>query len=359
MTGLDEAKYEDIFSPETLKHFKGKSKENLESMLGDKNLMDAMMRSQELLNELIQIEAPHKDSLIKIAVDIVEETYPIVGYNNIRIEAILGDGGDVSVNNVNAEEEEEEEEEEGGIETPEEEGSTDQDKKRRLINAITQGASVKGAFTFLMFRDHLDEIHPEIVDKYNEILKLAFGIYNDDNALAMMLAALGQGLKVQGGESAMEYDEEEEQFVIKAKGLIFPMLVHEIIKGLYEIINTEMFGPDREANQALINRVDKIENEPEDLQKGPIIFDGLRELFLTTNYNDDDRVRELFFAEVASLSYKNLNTLISKITSGEINDNITNWAQTKVNEILEDLNKDDIDDIDGIDTTGDDEIPIG
>jgi hypothetical protein len=41
-----------------------------------------------------------------------------------------------------------------------------------------------------------------------------------------MLAALAQGQKMQGGESEMEYDEENEQFVIKAKAICFPMLVH-------------------------------------------------------------------------------------------------------------------------------------
>jgi hypothetical protein len=51
-----------------------------------------------------------------------------------------------------------------------------------------------------------------------------------------MLAALAQGKKMEGGESEMEYDEKNDQFVIKARALCFPMLVHEIVKGLYEIV---------------------------------------------------------------------------------------------------------------------------
>jgi organic radical activating enzyme len=56
---------------------------------------------------------------------------------------------------------------------------------------------------------------------------------------------------MQGGESEMEFDEETGQFVIKAKAICFPMLVHEIVKGLYEIVGTEGFGPDKEKNTQL------------------------------------------------------------------------------------------------------------
>ena len=30
--------------------------------------------------------------------------------------------------------------------------------KRRIINGITQGASIRGAFGFMLFREYLDEI---------------------------------------------------------------------------------------------------------------------------------------------------------------------------------------------------------
>ena len=41
--------------------------------------------------------------------------------------------------------------------------------------------------------------------------------------------------------------------MIKAKAICFPMLVHEIVKGLYEIVGTEGFGADKEKNQAKLN----------------------------------------------------------------------------------------------------------
>tara|TARA_R110000744_G_scaffold84687_3_gene165799 strand:+ start:3543 stop:4631 length:1089 start_codon:yes stop_codon:yes gene_type:complete len=341
MPNLKEAKYEDIFSPETLQSLKGKSGESLQQLMGDKDLMQAMRASQELLNQIAEAEQGHESELVEVAIDIVRQAYPIIDYNEIKIEASLGQPF-----TLNPEEEEEEEEGEPTPAPP----AMDPEKKRRIINAITQGASIRGAFSFLLFREHLDEINPEVVDKYNEILKLSFGIYDNDEAIAMLLSMMGQGQMMQGGESEMEYDEEEEQFIIKANAICFPMLVHEIVKGLHEIIGTEGFGPDKNTNQAIIQNVDKLSNEPEDLRYGKFIYDGLRELFLQTDYNNDLRARELFLTEVYKLEDKMFFGIIRAVINNKIGPNILSWAQNTVNDILSDLRDDDVDDIDGVDT---------
>ena len=84
--------------------------------------------------------------------------------------------------------------------------------------------------------------------KYNQILKLSFGVYDNEEAIAMMLSLLGQGQKQQGGESKAEYDEEADQFVVKAQAICFPMLVHEIVKGLY---GSPLFASRRVGEQGL------------------------------------------------------------------------------------------------------------
>ena len=344
MINLSEAKYEDIFSPETLEKLKGKSGESLQQLIGDKDLMQTMRESQELLNQIAQAERGHEENLVNVAIDIVKQAYPIVEYSDFRIEASLGSGGDIQ-----EPEDDDNNDDGGGMDT------MDLEKKRRIINGITQGASIRGSFSFLLFREHLDEIDDSLVEKYNQILKLSFGIYDNEEAIAMMLSLLGQGQKMQGGESKAEYDEDADQFVVKAQAICFPMLVHEIVKGLYEIIGTEGFGSDREKNQAIIGKVDKLSNEPEDLRYGKFIYDGLRELYLQTEWKDD-RSRELFFTEVYKLNNKSFFSLINALINDTVNDRILNWAKEKVREIERDLQKDDVDDIDDINTIGDDEF---
>jgi hypothetical protein len=299
-------------------------------MLGDKNLMQALVKSKATLDEIIAAEDGYRDELEMIAAQMVTDAYPIIDYANIKIDAqivgmndldIQSSPGEVSIDNM--------------PETAETEKA-----KRRIINGITQGASIRGAFGFMLFKEYLDQISPALVAKYNEILKLAFGIYDDENAIAMMLAALSQGAKMQGGESEMEYDEENEQFVIKAKAICFPMLVHEIVKGLYEIVGTEGFGADKEKNQAIVGAVDKLSNEPRDLQYGKFIYDAISKIYNESNI-DDARVRELFFAEV----YKLIDDEFFPFIENAINDKLQplqkKWAMDTMRDIERDLKKDD------------------
>ena len=327
MGRLLEVEYEKIFKPETMAALKGKSGQSLKQMLGNKSLMQTLMSSQQILKEIIAAEAPHRDVLAQIAVDMVTQAYPIIDYANIKIDAKIGD--DMNLGG-------------GDDEPPSEDLNTPElmKAKRRIINGITQGASIRGSFAFYLFREYLDLLDNSLVDKYGEILKQVFGIYDDENAIAMMLAALEQGQQMAGGSSEMEYDEEEERFVIKARALCFPMLVHEIVKGLYEIVGTQGFGQDKEQNKAVIGAVDKVSNEPRDFQYGKFIYDKLNDLYFESNI-DDARVRELFFTEVYKLGENEFISFIENVLNDKLTSTQKNWAMGEMKQIAKDLTKDD------------------
>jgi hypothetical protein len=330
MGRLLEVEYDKIFSPATMASLKGKSGESLRQMVGDKTLMQTMIRSKQLLDEIIEAEEDYRDELEMVAVQMVTDAYPIVDYANIKIEAKI-DPNDTSHQSQDSE---------PPTQSPEVPNADFLKAKRRIINGITQGASIRGAFGFMLFKEYLDAINPTLVDKYGEILKLVFGTYDDENAIAMMLAALSQGQQMGGGEAEAEYDEETGQFVIKAKALCFPMLVHEIVKGLYEIVGTEGFGKDKEQNQAIINQVDKIENEPRDLQIGKFVYDAVTKLYNESNV-DDARVRELFFAEVYKLPDEEFIPFIENAINETITSQQKKWAIDTMKDIESDLKKDD------------------
>jgi hypothetical protein len=333
MGRLLEVDYEKIFSPKTMTALKGKSGESLRQMLGDKNLMQALTKSKAILDEIIEAEDGYRDELEMVAAQMVTDAYPIIDYANIKIDAKIVGMDDLDIQPPPPQEDP----------SSPDFGDEDPEKlkaKRRIINGITQGASIRGAFGFMLFKEYLDQINPALVDKYSEILKLAFGVYDDENAIAMMLAALAQGQKMQGGESEMEYDEENEQFVIKAKAICFPMLVHEIVKGLYEIVGTEGFGADKEKNQAIVGAVDKLSNEPRDLQYGKFIYDAISKIYNESNI-DDARVRELFFAEVYKLIDDEFFPFIENAINGELKPLQRKWAMDTMRDIDRDLKKDD------------------
>jgi len=333
MGKLFEIEYEKIFKPETMAALKGKSGESLKQMLGNKSLMQTIMRSQNLIPEIIEAEDSYHTALEGIAVDMVTQAYPIIDYANIRIDAKIVTMGDISLPPPPPEEDP----------TSPNFGEGDPEllkAKRRIINGVTQGASIRGAFAFYLFKDYLDLLDDTLVDKYGEILKLSFGIYDSEEAIAMILAMIAQNKNMPGGESEMEYDEEAQQFVIKARAICFPMLVHEIVKGLYEIVGTQGFGKDREQNKSIIGAVDKLSNEPRDFQYGKFIYDALNNLYADSNINDD-RVRELFFTEVYKLGENEFVNFIENLINDQLTTIQKQWAMGEMKAIEKDLKKDD------------------
>ena len=328
MAHLLEIEYEKIFKPETMAALKGKSGESLRQMLGDKNLQQAIIRSSGLVPELVEAEEGYRDQLEFLAADIVTQAYPIIDYANIKIDAKIVPMSDLKIP--------EESDEVPADEAPPEA----QQAKRRIINGITQGASIRGSFAFLLFRDYLDAFDETLVAKYNEILKLSFGIYDDENAIAMLLAMIAQKQNMPGGSSEMVYDEDEEQFVIKARAICFPMLVHEIVKGLYEIVGTEGFGSDKEKNQAIVGAVDKLSNEPRDFQYGKFIYDAISDIYNDSNTNDP-RVRELLFTEIYKLPEDEFIEFIENAINNELTNDQKKWANDSMRDIVIDLKKDD------------------
>jgi hypothetical protein len=324
---LKEAEYSKIFKPATFNKLKSKSGESLQNLIGNKPLMQIMMRSQELLNQISDAEKNFRPNLEKLAVRIVKTTYPVIDYAGIQIDAKIVDMGEIDLQNFG-----------GGDE--ESIDKMPENIKRRIINGITQGGAVRGAYAFHLFKDNLDKINPDLISKYKEILNLSFGVFDNDEAIALMMAMLAQRQKIEGGSAEAEFNEETGVLTIHARALNFPMLVHEIVKGLYEIVSLQGFGPDKEKNKDIVKNVDKLENEPEDTRYGKFIFDSINDLYLDSEF-DDPRVRDFLFSEIYKLPEDEFMSFIENSINGELTPNQKRWAQNAMKDISKDIKKDD------------------
>jgi hypothetical protein len=319
MKKLYEMKYSDIFKdPETLSGVDRRNAEARARLLGNDSLMRIMQKSGVLINQLMAAEAPYIPELEDLAVEMVKKMYPIIDEYNIEIEATLGVGQLPPPS-----------EETPPPPTPAEDQpdlKNDEIAKRRLINAITQGASIYGSLD-RPFIDFLDDVDDNLlqrysavlsnledsVTKYGDSLKKVFGIFYDKEAVAMLLAMLAgspNAQNAQGGESEAEFDDDG-NLKIRAAGLIFPMLIHEIVKGLYEIISLQGFTKDVDTNAETAAYADKLEHEPEDFGTGTHILADLKslynganvpnkisfELFLANVYREDDAAAFVAFIE--------------------------------------------------------------
>ena len=278
------------------------------------------MSSQALLNDIIAAEAPHKSRLENLATSIIKEKYPIINQENIGVDARIVGLSDVERSLDEA--------------TPDE-------KRRRVINAITQGASVISMTElFRIFRSHLDEINPSLYEKYNQIMNDAFGIYDNDDAIALMLAAVAGGQKMAGGSSKITISE---ALGIRARAVCFPMLVHELIKGYYGILGQSGLKGDKETKQATVRAVDKLENEPEDIRYGKFIYKAINNIFLAFAESDDSRVQSFFFQDVYKLGDSEFFSFVENAINEELTPQQINWVQNTISDIETDLRADDYD----------------
>jgi hypothetical protein len=112
-----------------------------------------------------------------------------------------------------------------------------------------------------------------------------------------MMSQTGQGVagKVElddadgDDEGGEEGGEESPDTKIKAFGAIFPILCHEIIKGLEEAKGRHGLPQDPEMRQKVMGQVDLLSNEPMQLRIGPEIVEKIRFALPDAMFEDSNK----------------------------------------------------------------------
>ena len=250
------------------------------------------------LPNIMRIEAAHKDELIQLAIDAsLEEGQVPEGW--YQIEAHLGQQPRTDDFRYQPEEPEDEEDDdeddEDELEIPsfDVEDLTDEEElelekhKRNIINAIIQGAAKKGHYIFQKpeVKARLDAIDPSLYRDYLGIMAINDFMYFTMDQMIEMMSQTGQGVagKVslddaddEGEEGGEEGGEEQPDTKIIAEGLIFPILCHEIIKGLEEAKGRHGHSKNPDIRDKVRGAVDVLSNEPMQLRIGPEIVEKIR-----------------------------------------------------------------------------------
>jgi hypothetical protein len=246
------------------------------------------------LPNIMRIEAAHKDELIQLAIDAsLEEGQVPEGW--YQIEAHLGQQPRTDDFRYQPEEPEDEEDDdeddENELEIPsfDVEDLTDEEElelekhKRNIINAIIQGAAKKGHYIFQKpeVKARLDAIDPSLYRDYLGIMAINDFMYFTMDQMIEMMSQTGQGVagKVSlddADDEGEEGGEEQPDTKIIAEGLIFPILCHEIIKGLEEAKGRHGHSKNPDIRDKVRGAVDVLSNEPMQLRIGPEIVEKIR-----------------------------------------------------------------------------------
>ena len=249
---------------------------------------------QEMMRKLpniMRIEAAHRDELIELAKEASLDDAE-VPEGRYQIEASLGmpDTGNFRMEPEDDENEEEEEDEEklqfpsfDLDELTDEEILELEKHKRNIINALIQGAAKKGHYLFQKpdVKSRLDAIDPSLYGDYLGIMAINDFMYFSMEQMIEQMSQTGQGVagKVElddADEEEGEEGEEQPDTKIIATGIFFPILCHEIIKGLEEAKGRAGLPSDSNLRAKVLGQTDVLSNEPMQLRIGPEIVEKLR-----------------------------------------------------------------------------------
>jgi hypothetical protein len=192
---------------------------------------------------------------------------------------------------------------------------------------------------FHLVEEQLNNINPELLNLYGVLMSindLLYWIMPDQ----MMMSAAEGGEGVQGSE---EIDDTTDPPTIKAKGLFFPVLVHELIKGVYEVLGTAGLPDDPKSAEMVMSQTDTLPYEVWDLRLGPVIWDKFKASYPDKIYEDDMReIQNYLFSRFSALSTDEFFEVAKLIISGAPEGK--QIVEKMVDEIISELKQQDYDD---------------
>jgi hypothetical protein len=188
-----------------------------------------------------------------------------------------------------------------------------------MINAMMQGASTKGHFMYHYAREGLQQITGQadrLISMYGALMSAAD---------AMLWQGSNRGLGVGGGGGTPPVGGKEKAYPnenpprVVATAINFPILVHELIKGTYEIISALHGQPkDKDMARRVMDKEDSKNKEIWDFRLGPAIWDIIKDSFPEDTITEEDKVgiQLIMFQTIVSKPAKEFLVFMKEVLSG-------------------------------------------
>ncbi len=301
---------------------------NTQIIQGANPLMQLMMTVMQSMQQIIGIQMRHKEELEQLAIKVVKEEMGIPeGAMQFKAELVMQPMGPAEGMQSEPELPSEEEVEEfmGDMETFNLERS-----KRRFINSLIQGAAFKGGHMYVLVSNELNDMDPRLLNLYGvsqSLMEHAYWIFPDMEQMA------GGG----GGQMGQsEVDEETDPPTVKAKAVTFPLLVHELVKGVYEIFGTHGLPDDPRQQEMVLNAEDTLPAEIWDSRLGPIFWEKFMATYPMELFDEDKKhIQHYLFMRFSALDAKEFFRVANLILAGDPKGN--KFIQDMVNDIVREL----------------------
>ena len=217
-------------------------------------------------------------------------------------------------------------------------------QKRRFINSLIQGSAKKAHYMYHLVNEKLNDINPDLRGLYSIVMSVNDLMYWVMPDMEGMISGGGAEQAMAGKE---ELDLETNPPTIRAKGLMFPILVHELYKGVMEYVSAHGLPSDPDMAQEVIGMEDTLPAEIWDLRLGPVIWEKFLEVY-PDNFFDVDkqkRIKNYFYFKFVSLEAQEFLNLAKEILSGTQKGK--DQVKKMIKDIVNQLKQEDYEDVSG------------
>ena len=327
---------------------------------GNNPMMGLMSTVMNGLQRIVQVESQNKEYLERLAVNLVVKELGIPE-GSLQFDAQLVHGPMAAAQGMQTEPQQPSDEEVKDAFKKAEDHSEEledfadefekfnlEKSKRRLINSLIQGAAFKGGHMYVLVSDELSRLDPNLLNHYGvtqALMEHLYWLYPDMEGMA------GSG----GGQMGQsEVDDETDPPTVKARAMTFPLLVHELVKGVYEVFGTHGLPDDPKQAEMVLGAEDTLPAEIWDSRLGPIFWEKFLEAYPDKLFDDDMKhIQHYLFVRFSKLSAQEFLRVAKLILEG--NPQGAQFIQRMVEEIVNDLKKDEYDDKMGDDNDDDDD----
>ena len=305
---------------------------NTQVIQGGNALMQLKMTVGQAMQQIIGIQMKHKKDLEQLAIRLVKEEMGIPD-DAMQFKAELVMQPMEKAEGMKSEpelpSEEEIEEFMGDMETFNLERS-----KRRFINSLIQGAAFKGGHMYVLVSNELNDMDPRLLNLYGvsqSLMEHAYWIFPD-------LEGMAGGGGGQMGQS--EFNDETDPPTVEARAVTFPLLVHELVKGVYEVFGTHGLPDDPRQAEMVLSAEDSLPSEIWDSRLGPIFWEKFVATYPMELFEDDMKhIQHYLFMRFSALNAEEFMTLAKKILKGDPEGQ--RIIQRMVDEIVKELKEQD------------------
>lgn len=310
----------------------------IQDVTNPQSLMQLQSMLMQTFQAIMPIQQQHKETLERLSVDVVKKEFEIPeGAFQYDVKFVMM--GELSKDKFQEESEEpsseEIEEQFGGdnfegqeFETPADSFNKEKEK-RRFTNALIQGSAKKGHYMFELVRNELNQLNPDLSNMYGIVMSI-----ND----LMYWLMPDEEMKSKAGDSVNgeeEVDTETDPPTIKARGILFPILIHEVIKGIWDVFGTHGLPDDPKSQQMIMNSTDTLTNEMWDLRLGAFFWERLVNMFPISVFEEGNKhLQHYLFARLVALDTEEFFEVFQDIMSGNAN------GKKAISDMVYDIEKD-------------------